>query len=340
MYRQRASALIRWLRFLLVAALCAGWAPHLIGSASAQSQAQTYPSRPIKVIVPFPAGGPTDGMARIISDRLGTVLGQSIIIENRGGGAGGSVGAKVVATADPDGYTILMTPGGSLTTGPAVHKNIGYDPFKDFTPVAKLIETPQYICVHPDLPVKSLADVAAYAKANPGKLSWGSQGFGTGTHLLAELFKLETGANFVHVPYRGTAPMLAALLAGEIQIATDPSTTVLPHIQSGGVRPIAVATVARSTKLPDVPTTAEEGFPKLVAPFWLGVVAPTGTPADVIDKLNAAFRESLKDPATRAQLDALGADVKIGTPREFGELLVEEYALWAGVVKAANVKVE
>ena len=337
---QRVSAPTRGLRSLLVASLCAGWALPLIGSATAQSQAQTFPSRPIKVIVPFPAGGPTDGMARIISDRLGTVLGQSIVIENRGGGAGGSVGAKVVATADPDGYTILMTPGGSLTTGPAVHKNIGYDPFTDFTPVAKLIETPQYICVHPDLPVKSLAEVAAYAKANPGKLSWGSQGFGTGTHLLAELFKLETGANFVHVPYRGTAPMLAALLAGEIQIATDPSTTVLPHIQSGAVRPIAIAMTARSAKLPDVPTSAEEGFPKLVAPFWLGVVAPAGTPANIIDKLNAAFRESLNDPATRARLYALGADVAIGTPQDFGKVLTEEYALWSGVVKDANVKVE
>ena len=301
---------------------------------------QTYPNRPIKVIVPFPAGGPTDGMARIISDRLGTVLGQSIVIENRGGGAGGSVGAKVVASADPDGYTILMTPGGSLVTGPAVHKNIGYDPFKVFTPVGKLIETPQYICVHPDLPVKSLAEVAAYAKANPGKISWGSQGFGTGTHLLSELFKLETGANIVHVPYRGTAPMLAAILAGEIQIATDPSTTVLPHIQAGKVRPIAVTMANRTSKLPDVPTTAEAGYPKLLAPFWLGVVAPTGTPPDIVDKLNAAFRESLNDPATRARLDTLGADIKIGTPQEFGKLLAEEYALWAGVVKAANITVE
>jgi tripartite-type tricarboxylate transporter receptor subunit TctC len=176
-------------RALFAASLCAGWTPYLIAPAYAQSQSQTYPNRPIKVIVPFPAGGPTDGMARIISDRLGTVLGQSIVIENRGGGAGGSVGAKVVASAEPDGYTILMTPGGSLVTGPAVHKNIGYDPFKVFTPVGKLIETPQYICVHPDLPVKSLAEVAAYAKANPGKLSWGTQGFGTGTHLLSELFK-------------------------------------------------------------------------------------------------------------------------------------------------------
>jgi tripartite-type tricarboxylate transporter receptor subunit TctC len=326
------------LRALLAAALCAGWALHLIGPTHAQDQ--MYPNRPIKVIVPFPAGGPTDGMARIISDRLGMVLGQSVVIENRGGGAGGSVGAKVVATADPDGYTILITPGGSLTTGPAVHKNIGYDPFKDFTPVAKLIETPQYICVHPNLPVKSLAEVAAYAKANPGKLSWGSQGFGTGTHLLAELFKLETGADFVHVPYRGTAPMLAALLAGEIQIATDPSTTVLPHIQSGAVRPIAVTMGARTAKLPNVPTTAEAGYPKLVATFWLGVVAPAGTPTDVINKLNAAFRDSLNDPATRARLDALGADVTIGTPQDFGKLLAEEYAFWAGVVKTANITLQ
>ena len=188
--------------------------------------------------------------------------------------------------------------------------------------------------------MKSLAEVAAYAKANPGKLSWGSQGFGTGTHLLAELFKLETGTNIVHVPYRGTAPMLAALLAGEIQIATDPSTTVLPHIQSGNVRPIAVTMVARTSKLPDVPTTAEAGYPKLVAPFWLGVVAPAGTPPGIVDKLNAAFRESLNDPATRARLDTLGADIKIGTPQEFGKLLAEEYALWSGVVKAANITVE
>ena len=154
--------------------------------------------------MPFPPGGPTDGMARIISDRLGAVLGQSIVIENRGGGAGGSVGAKAVASADPDGYTILMTPGGSLTTGPAVHKNIGYDPLKAFTPVGQLIVTHQFMCVHPDVPVKTLPELVAYAKANPGKISYGTQGFGTGTHLLTELLKLETGIDIVSVPYRGT----------------------------------------------------------------------------------------------------------------------------------------
>jgi tripartite-type tricarboxylate transporter receptor subunit TctC len=327
-------------RVLIATLLWIGWALHFAIPAQAQSSAQTYPNRPIKVVVPFPAGGPTDGMARIVSDRLGAVLGQTIIVENRGGGAGGSVGAKAVATADPDGYTILMTPGGSLTSGPAVHTDIGYDPFKDFTPVAKLMETPQYICVHPSLPVKSLSELAAYARANPGKISWGSQGFGTGTHLLFELFKLETGTNMVHVPYRGTAPMLAAFLAGDIQAATDPSTTVLPHIQSGALRPIAVTMPARTAKLPDVMTTIEAGYPKLVAPFWLGVVAPAGTPADFVGRLNAAFRESLNDASARTRLDALGADIQVGTPQEFGKLLTEEYALWAGVVKAANISVQ
>ena len=277
------------MRALLAASLCAGWALHGIDTAHAQA----YPNRPIRMVVPFPAGGPTDGIARIISDRLGAVLGQTVVVENRGGGAGGSIGAKAVATADPDGYTILITPGGSLTTGPAVHSNIGYDPVKAFVPVCQVIDTPQVMAVHRDLPVKTPAEVVAYAKANPGKVSWGSQGFGTAPHLLAELFKLETGANIVHVPYRGTAPMLAAVVAGEVQIVIDPLTTVLPHIQSGALRALAVTHAQRSPKLPDVPTVSEAGFPKLQATFWLGVVAPAGTPPEIINKLNAAFRDSL-----------------------------------------------
>jgi tripartite-type tricarboxylate transporter receptor subunit TctC len=324
------------MRALLAASLCAGWALHGIDPAHAQA----YPNRPIRMVVPFPAGGPTDGMARIISDRLGAVLGQTIIVENRGGGAGGSIGAKAVATADPDGYTILITPGGSLTTGPAVHSNIGYDPVKVFTPVCLLIETPLIVAAHQDLPVKSLAEVVAYAKANPGKISWGSQGFGVAPHLLLELFKLEAGVNIVHVPYRGTAPMLAAIVAGEVQMVADPMTTSLPHVQSGKLRALAIAGTERSPKLPDVPTTVEAGYPKLNAPFWLGVVAPAGTPLAIIDKLNAAFRESLAPAETRARLAALGADIKIGTPAEFGRLLADELALWTAVVQAANIKAE
>jgi tripartite-type tricarboxylate transporter receptor subunit TctC len=323
------------IRTLLMSLLCAGSA--LVMDAA---HAQTYPNRPIKVIVPFPAGGPTDGMARIISDRLGQVLGQSIVIENKGGGAGGSVGAKFVASADPDGYTILITPGGSLTTGPAVHRNIGYDPLKAFAPVGLLIEAGQITCVHPDVPAKTLPELVTYAKANPGKITWGSQGFGTSPHLLAEMFRLEAGVNIVHVPYRGSAPMLAAILAGEVQMMSDSSTTSLPHIQAGRLRPLAVPMTRRFSKLPDVPTTAEVGYPKLLAPFWLGVVAPAGTPPDIIAKLNAAFRESMSPPDTRMRLDNLGAEIRIGTPAEFGKMIADELALWTAVAKAANIQVD
>jgi len=320
---------------LLASIVAIGFAAGAVGAASGQS----YPNRPIRMIVPFPAGGPTDGMARIISDRLGAVLGQSVVIENRGGGAGGSVGAKVVASADPDGYTILITPGGALTSGPAVHKNIGYDPAKVFTPVAQLIEAPLIMSVHPSLPAKTIAEVVAYAKANPDKLTWGSQGFGTAPHLLAELFKLDTGVSVLHVPYRGTAPLLAAAVAGEVQMLVDPSTTSLPQVLAGKLRPIAVTSKQRFAKLPNVPTVAEAGFPQLENTFWLGVVAPAATSPAIIGKLNAAFRDCMQQPETRRRLANLGAEIKVGTPAEFGKFLADELAKWNGVVKAANITV-
>ena len=288
---------IGMMRALLAAALCAALALHDAGPANAQA----YPSRPIKVVVPFPPGGPTDGLARIISERLGAVLGAPIVVENRGG-AGGGLGGKFVAEAEPDGYTLLMSPGGALTTGPIVNPNIGYDPAKVFASVAQLIETPIIVEVNPILPVHSMAEVAAYAKANPGKLKWGSQGFGTAPHLLIELFKLENSANVVHVPYRGTGPLLNAILGGEVQIIADPSTTSLPHIEAGKLLPIAIAGNEREAKLPNVPTVVEAGFPYMVSPFWLAVVAPAATPKDIIAKLNAAFREALSVPQTRARL--------------------------------------
>jgi len=323
------------MKALLAAALCAGWALH----GAAPANAQAYPTRPIKVVVPFPPGGPTDGMARIISERLGAVLGQPIVVENRGG-AGGGVGGKFVAESDPDGYTVLMTPGGALTTGPAVNSNIGYDPAKVFAPIAELIETPLIVSVLPSLPASSLAEVVAYAKANPGKLKWGSQGFGTAPHLLAEMFRLDAGLNVIHVPYRGTGPLLNAILAGEVQIIADPSTTSLPYIQDNKLRPIAIAGNVRDPKLPNVPTVVEAGFPKLQAPFWLAVVAPAGTPRDIVAKLNNAFRQALNAPETRTRLDALGAEVKIGTPEDLDKMLASERAQWTAVVKAANIKVE
>ena len=199
-------------------------------------RAQTYPSRPIKVIVPFPAGGPTDAMARIVSDRLSVTLKQSIVIENHGGGAGGSIGAKAVISAEPDGYTVLLTPPGPLTVGPAVFRSIDYDPLKVFTPVGLLIVTPLVMCIAPSVPVKTLTELVAYAKANPGKIVFGSQGYGTAPHLLTEMLKLETGVNIVHVPYRGTNPAITDLLAGQIQMFTDTSTVVIPQIQAGKLR--------------------------------------------------------------------------------------------------------
>jgi len=234
----------------------------------------------------------------------------------------------------------LMTPGGALTTGPAVNPDIGYDPVKVFASVCQLIETPLIISVHPDLPAKSMAEVVAYAKANPGKIRWGSQGFGTAPHLLAEMFKLEAGINILHVPYRGTGPMLNAILANEVQIVADPSTTSLPYIEDGKLRPIAIAGNVRHPKLPNVPTVVEAGFPKLQAPFWLAVVAPAGTPLDIIGKLNSAFHQALAAPETRARLDALGAEIKIGTPQDLDKMLAAERAQWTAVVKAANIKIE
>jgi len=323
------------IRALLAAALVAGAMLHAIAPA----QAQSYPSRPIKVVVPFPPGGPTDGMARIISDRLGAVLGQPIVVENRGG-AGGGIGGKFVAEADPDGYTILMSPGGALTTGPVINPNIGYDPAKVFAPICQLIETPIIVEVNPSLPVTSMAEVVAYAKDNPGKLKWGSQGFGTAPHLLIELFKLETGTNVVHVPYRGTGPLLNGILGGEVQIVADPSTTSLPHIEAGKLRPIAIAGEIRTAKLPQVPTVVEAGFPYMVSPFWLAVTAPAATPRDIIAKLNGAFRDALAVPETRKRLAALDAEVKIGTPEDLGKMLANERVKWSKVVKAANIKME
>src|ERR1700761_5418748 len=290
-------------KILLAAAL--GFVCALHGVAPAR--AQNYPNHPIKVVVPFPAGGPTDGMARIISDRLHAVLGQPIVVENRGG-AGGGIGGKFVADADPDGYTLLMSPGGALTTGPLVNPKIGYDPAKVFASVCELIETPLIVSVRPDLPVKTLAEAVAYAKANPGKLRWGSQGFGTAPHLLAEMFRLETGINMLHVPYRGTGPLLNAILAGEVNIIADPSTTSLPYVQAGKLRPIAIAGYDRDPNLPDVPTTVQAGFPDLISPFWLAVVAPAGTPHEVVVKLNDAFHQALAVPETRDRLAALGAE--------------------------------
>jgi tripartite-type tricarboxylate transporter receptor subunit TctC len=233
-----------------------------------QAASQSYPTRQITIVIPFPAGGNLEIVARPLADRLSASLGQPVIIENRPGGAGGTVGTKAVANAKPDGYTLLLTPAAPLVTAPAIYKNLGYDPLKDFVPVATLFSVPHMLVVHPALPVDSMERLVGYAKANPGKVSYASPGFGTQPHLLAELFRLTTGANIVHVPYKGATPAVTDILAGQVQMYFDSVALFLPHIQAGKLRALAVADDNRNNLLPGVPTTAESGFPELQGAFW------------------------------------------------------------------------
>jgi tripartite-type tricarboxylate transporter receptor subunit TctC len=309
-------------------------------AGTAPLAAQTYPARPIKVIVPFPPGGPTDGLARIVADKLTAALGQPVVIDNRPGGAGGTVGVKAAAAAEPDGYTLLLSNVGTLTITPAIYKTIDADPLKTLAPIVLVATSPQILVVHPSVPVTSLQELAAYAKANPGKISYASPGHGTQPHLLGEMFKSMAGADVVHVPYRGSAPAITDALAGQVQMYFETTTVMLPHIQAGKLRAVAVAGDARAPRLPSVPTTLESGFPKLQATLWSGMMAPAGTPRDVVEKLNAAMNDILKSEDMKASLTKLGADPKGGSVQYFTEFFAAEVRKWAGVVSELGIKSE
>jgi tripartite-type tricarboxylate transporter receptor subunit TctC len=312
----------------------------LTSAAVAPASAQSYPNRLIKLVLPFPVGGPTDGTARLIADRLSAALGQTIVIENRAGGAGGTVGARFVATADPDGYTLLLTPPGPLVTAPLIFKNLGYDPAKDFAPVASIFASPQVLVVNQDVPAKSLAELIAYARANPGKLSYASPGFGTQPHLFGELLKLQTGVDMVHVPFRGSAAAITDLLGGQVHLYFDSAAFLLPHVEAGKLRALAVADEARSPQLPGVPTTAESGFPKILGSYWTGIMAPAGTPPDVVGKLNATVNAIMTSREVGETLARLSAKAKVGTPAELAAFIASETRRWAEVITAANIKAE
>ena len=304
------------------------------------ASAQSYPSRLIKLVLPFPPGGPTDGAARLIAERLSASLGQTVVIENRAGGAGGPVGAQSVATAEPDGYTLLLTPPGPLVTAPLIYRNVGYDPVKDFAPVATIFSSPQVLVVNPAVPARSMQELVAYAKANPGKVSYASPGFGTQPHLLGEMLKLETGADIVHVPFRGSAPALTDLLAGQVQVFFDTVTFLLPHVESGKLRPLAIADVTRSAQCASVPTTIESGFPKLQGTYWTAVVAPAGTPPDVVNKLNVAINAITTSKEMAETLSKLSAKAKVGSPADVAAFMAAETRRWSEVIGAANIKGE
>lgn len=308
--------------------------------AADPASAQSYPSRLIKVVIPFPPGGPTDVTARMIAEPLSAAFGQPVVIDNRPGGAGGTIGAKAVATAEADGYVLLYTPPGPLVTAPAIYKNVGYDPVKDFAPVATILRSPQLLVVNPALPVRSMQELVAYAKSNPGKISYASPGFGTQPHLLGEMFARATGINIVHVPYRGAAQAVTDLLAGQVQMYFENIPTLLPHVETGKLKALALADARRHPQLPGVPTTIEIGFPGLQATYWTAVLAPAGTPVAVVGKLNAAINDILRSRETAASLTKLSAVPMIGTPADLAAHVAAETKKWTEVITAAGIKAD
>ena len=303
----------------------------------ASAGAQTYPDKPIRLIVPFPPGGPTDFMARLISQYLSMNLGQ-VVIDNRPG-AGGTIAAKAVASAEPDGYTLLYGSSGTLGIGPALYKNVDYDPIKSFAPIALVSRVPFALVIHPSVPARTLAELIAYAKANPGKLNYGA-GIGTPPHLVGELFKVVTGTDIVFVPYKGAAASMTDVLAGQTQMTIDGMTTAVPHIQAGKVRALAVMSAERNAEIPDVPTMIESGYRDFPPASWTGVLAPAGTPAAVVAKINAAINAGLASPEIKASFAKFSAEAKTGSPQDFAAFIADEAPKWAALVKASGAKVE
>jgi tripartite-type tricarboxylate transporter receptor subunit TctC len=323
--------------YLLAAIVTAGLGTGLI--ALAASAAQPYPDHLIRMIVPFPPGG-ADVMARLVADRLSAALGQGVIVENRAGGGGGTVGAKAVATAEANGYTLLFTSPGPLTTSAPVYRNLGYDPLKSFTPVALIAESPFVLVVHPSVPARSVQELVGYARANPGKISLASVGYGTFPHLFGEQLKQRTGIELLHVPYRGSAPAITDLLAGQVQLYIDNTRNITTFVQAQKLRALAVTSETRTPDLPELPTMRESGYPEFLATYWNGVLAPAGTPRAIVDQLNAAINASLATDETRAAVLKLGMTPKIASTQEFAQRIASEFAQWTAVAKAASITID
>ena len=313
----------------LVTALCIGRA----------APAADYPNRPVSLVVAFTPGGPSDVLARIVGKKLESQLRQPFVIENRPG-AGGNIAAESVARSAPDGYTLLNGNNSILATNASLYKKIGYDAEKDFAPISLLGLQPNILVVNPQVPAKALAELIALAKANPGQLNFASSGYGAAAHLAGELFKTEAKIDIIHVAYKGAAPALQDVIAGHVQRMFATSASVIGHIKSGALRPLAVTTLKRTPLLPDVATVDELGIKGFDATTWHGLVAPAGTPKEIISALHAATVEALKDPEVRQQLENLGVDVVGGTPEEFAAYIKSETPKWTAVVKASGAKLD
>jgi len=298
------------------------------------AQAADYPTRPVRWIVPYPAGGSTDILARIIGQYLSEHLGQQFVIENRPGG-GNNIGTEAVVNAQPDGYTLLLVnPAHGINA--TLYPKLSFNFIRDIAPVAGIMRVPNVMEVNPSIPAKTVAEFIAYAKANPGKINWASSGNGTSVHLSGELFKSMTGTDLTHVPYRGSAPALTDLIAGTVHVMFDNMPSSLQHIKGGKLRALGVTTAKRSDALPDVPTVAEI-VPGYEASAWFGMGVPKGTPAEIVDKLNKGVNAALQDEKVKARLADLGGILIPGTPADFGKVIAEETDKWAKVIKSANV---
>jgi tripartite-type tricarboxylate transporter receptor subunit TctC len=301
--------------------------------------AADYPARTVTIVVAFPPGGPSDVLARILGKKLEQILGQPFIVENRPG-AGGNIAAEQVARAAPDGHTLLNGNNSILATNAALYKKINFDPEKDFIPLSLIGTQANILVVNPKVPANSMAELIALAKANPGKLNFASSGYGAAAHLAGELFKTEAKIDIVHVAYKGAAPALQELIGGQTQMMFATAASVVGHIKSGLVRPLAVTTLKRTSVLPDVATVDELGLKGFDATTWHGLVAPAGTPKEVVDKLSHAIATALADPAVRKALGDLGVDIVGNSPAEFAAYIKAEIPKWTAVVKASGARVD
>ncbi|HTD91996.1 MAG TPA: tripartite tricarboxylate transporter substrate binding protein [Burkholderiales bacterium] len=316
------------------------YVPPLSLLIAAGVHAQTaYPTKPVRIIVPFPPGGPTDTVTRIIGPKLSEALSHQIIIDNRGG-AGGATGTELVAKSTPDGYTILAGTIGGLAVSPTLNPRLGYNTLRDLAPITQLVNVAYIVTLHPSVPAKSMQELIALARARPGKLNYGTSGAGTGPHLAGELLNMMAGINIVHIPYKGSAPAQTALMSGEVDITFENTLIILPQVKSGRLRPIAATGSQRSKLMPDLPTVAESGLPGFSASGWYGMLAPIATPKDIILKLNTEITRVLRMPDIADRLNALAAEPAPGAPEQFSAFIRSEIDKWAKVVKAANMKAE
>jgi tripartite-type tricarboxylate transporter receptor subunit TctC len=306
---------------------------------AAPAAAQQYPSKPIRIVVTFAAGGGADFVARVIAAKLGEALGQSVVVENRAG-AGGGIGAEFVAKSPPDGYTLLLGAAGTMTILPNLQNKVPFDSVKNFAPIGLVGSSPFVLALTPSLAPNTVAELTQRAKASPGKLNCGSSGNGGAPHLACELYKSTAGVDIVHVPYKGLAPAITDLLGGQLQIVFADVGLIAPHLKAGKVKGLAVTGRERSSVLPELPTMIEAGLPNYQAGTWYGVLAPAGTPPAVVSRLNAELQKIVGSPDIKAQFAVQGIEPAGGTPEQFGALIRDDSARWGRLIKAANIKPE